>query len=140
MTKPLRIAVADDELEIREFFRRYLPRLGHSVVGEACNGKQLVELCKTSCPDLIITDLAMPEMDGIAAISALAHCSKSPVIIVSSQDPPTKPVHSTVVAYLVKPIEGSELQAAIEKAVRSQSEISKSSNSSKLTSRSKPKE
>lgn len=119
MTKSLRIAVADDEPEIRDFFRRFLPRIGHSVVGEACDGAQLVELCKAEHPDLVITDLAMPEMDGASAIAAIANCSKTPVIIVSSHDRPCQPCHPSVVAYLVKPIEGGELAEAIQNAAES---------------------
>ncbi|WP_168566030.1 response regulator [Crateriforma spongiae] len=119
MTKSLRIAVADDEPEIRDFFKRFLPRLGHSVVGEACDGAQLVELCKAEQPDVVITDLAMPQMDGVSAITAIAACSKVPVIIVSSHDRPCEPCHPSVVAYLVKPIEGGELEEAILKAAES---------------------
>ncbi|WP_166831821.1 response regulator [Thalassoroseus pseudoceratinae] len=119
MIHSLRIAVADDEPEIRDFFRRFLSRLGHSVVGEACDGAQLVELCKAEHPDLVITDLAMPEMDGVSAIAAIATCSKIPVIIVSSHDRPCEPCHPSVVAYLVKPIEGGELEEAIEKVAES---------------------
>lgn len=132
MTESLRIAVADDEPEIRDFFRRFLPRIGHSVVGEACDGAQLVELCKAEHPDLVITDLTMPEMDGASAIAAIANCSNTPVIIVSSHDRPCSPCHSSVVAYLVKPIEGGELEEAIQKAAESLAK--KSSDKAKSTS------
>ena len=57
MTLPLRIAIADDEEEIRHYFRRLLQRLGHRVVGEAANGTELVELCRSEQPDLVITQV-----------------------------------------------------------------------------------
>src|SRR4051794_35052819 len=52
----LRIAVADDERDTREFFQEALPRLGHQVTSVAENGRQLVENCRKATPDLIITD------------------------------------------------------------------------------------
>ena len=46
MTQPLRIAVADDEPDVRDYFRRILPRLGHQVVAVARTGRELVEQCR----------------------------------------------------------------------------------------------
>ena len=46
MTQSLRIAVADDEPDTREFFERYLPRLGHTVTAVAENGQELLERCR----------------------------------------------------------------------------------------------
>ena len=63
----LRIAVADDEPDVRDYFRVMLPRLGHTVVAVATNGREFVEFCKQHNPDLIIADVRMPELDGDAA-------------------------------------------------------------------------
>jgi CheY-like chemotaxis protein len=112
----MRIAIADDEADIRQYFRRLLPRLGHDVVGEAANGRELVELCRREHPDLVITDIMMPEMDGIEAASEIAKSENIPIIIVSSHDPPEDKGHATIVAFLVKPISIHDLQAAISKA------------------------
>ena len=68
MKRGMRIAVADDEPDVRDYFRRMLPRLGHDVVGGAANGRELVELCREHKPDLIIADVRMPEMDGDVAM------------------------------------------------------------------------
>ena len=65
MSRALRIAVADDELDMRDFFERMLPRCGHKVVSVAENGRQLIEHCRELHPDLIITDIKMPDLDGI---------------------------------------------------------------------------
>jgi two-component system, response regulator PdtaR len=69
MSQALRIAIADDEPDMRDYFQQVLPRLGHTVVAVAQNGRELVELCRTKNPDLVITDIKMPEMDGIDAAS-----------------------------------------------------------------------
>ena len=71
MIRPLRIAVADDEPDIREFFERYLPRLGHQVASVAENGRQLVEQCREAHPDLIITAKAFSIEEGLRCTRAL---------------------------------------------------------------------
>ncbi|HRX78261.1 MAG TPA: response regulator, partial [Pirellulaceae bacterium] len=71
MESRLRIAVADDEPDMQEYFEKILPRLGHEVVSIAETGRQLVEHCETLNPDLVITDIKMPDMDGIEAATAI---------------------------------------------------------------------
>ncbi|OYV81622.1 MAG: response regulator, partial [Planctomycetia bacterium 21-64-5] len=55
MNEPLRISVADDEADMRDWFERMLPTLGHQVVSVAENGVELVEHCRALKPDLVIT-------------------------------------------------------------------------------------
>ena len=84
MSTPLRIAVADDEPDMRDFFRKILPHLGFEVVSVAENGKQLVEQCRDSKPDLIITDIVMPEKEGVETIIALRRADPAlPIIAIS---------------------------------------------------------
>jgi response regulator NasT len=84
VTKGLRIVVADDEVEMRDFFEKVLPRFGHQVVAVAENGAQLVEYCRQLQPDLVITDVKMPELDGIEASSKICDERPVPVILVSA--------------------------------------------------------
>lgn len=121
MTTNLRIAVADDELDMRDYFARILPRLGHQVVCIAENGRQLVDFCRQDFPDLIVTDIRMPEMDGIEAAAALQNIRPVPVVLVSAfHDPQTmqRAQDDRVLAYLVKPIKQADLQAAITVVMR----------------------
>ena len=69
--KPLRIVVADDEPRMQDYFRKVLPLLGHDVVGVATTGRELVEQCQALNPDLVITDVKMPDMDGIEAAGTI---------------------------------------------------------------------
>jgi response regulator NasT len=71
MIRALRIAVADDESDVRDDFRRILPRLGHQVVAVARTGRELVEQCRATRPDLVISDIKMPDLDGIEAAVAI---------------------------------------------------------------------
>jgi CheY-like chemotaxis protein len=84
-TKPsLRVAVADDEPLIRRWFQDVLPDLGHQAIVVASNGRQLVEGCRAAKPDLVISDIKMPEMDGIEAALAISQQCPAPIILVSA--------------------------------------------------------
>src|SRR5438477_953392 len=65
-----RILVIDDEQPIRELLRHVLEKEGHEVV-EAQDGKDALRLAEQSPPDLVITDIMMPEQDGLEVIRAL---------------------------------------------------------------------
>lgn len=121
MSKSLRIAVADDELDMRDYFQRIIPLLGHQVVGVAENGEQLVELCRTAKPDLVITDIKMPVMDGIEAAKRLSKEGPVPVILVSAHHDPEfidRAAADHILAYLIKPIKQADLEPAITIAMR----------------------
>jgi len=121
MTQPLRIAVADDEPDMRDYFSRILPRLGHRVVALAQNGADLVAQCRTSRPDLIITDIKMPGMDGIEAATRIYQEMPVPVILVSAYHDPellTRAEVDHIMGYLVKPIKQADLGPVIAQALQ----------------------
>jgi response regulator NasT len=117
----MRIAVADDERRLRDYYRKILPRLGHEVVAAAETGRQLVEQCRDLHPDLVITDIKMPDLDGIDAVSEIFRNEPVPVIIVSAYHEPELLERASadhVLAYLIKPIKQADLEAAIAIAIR----------------------
>jgi len=121
MSASLRIAVADDEADMRDYFQKILPRFGHQVVAVAENGRQLVDLCRRDWPDLIITDIKMPDMDGIAAAVEIYGEHPVPVILVSAYHDAElieRAEADHILAYLVKPIKQSDLGPAIAIAMR----------------------
>jgi response regulator NasT len=121
MNKSLRIAVADDEPDMRDYFKKSLPRLGHQVVAVAENGQQLVELCKIHQPDLVITDIKMPEMDGIEAAIAIYRDRPVPVILITAYHDPefiARAEADHILGYLVKPVEHANLEPVIALAMR----------------------
>jgi AmiR/NasT family two-component response regulator len=121
MNHSLRIAVADDEPDMRDFFERMLPRSGHRVVCVAENGRQLIECCRETQPDVVITDIKMPDIDGIEAGSQICRERPTPVILVSAYHDPElidRAEADHVMAYLVKPISQADLQPAIALAMR----------------------
>ena len=121
MNRPLRIAVADDEPDMQDYFRTILPRLGHTVVAVAGTGRGLVEQCRATRPDLVITDIKMPDMDGIEAACQIYRDGPMPVILVSAYHDPEvvrRAEAEHILAYLVKPIKQSDLEPAIAIAMR----------------------
>jgi response regulator NasT len=116
MTQPLRIVVADDEPDMREYLRRVLPRLGHDVVGVASTGRELVEVCRAARPDLVITDIKMPELDGIDAACELYRERPVAVVLVSAHADAElieRAAADHVLGYLVKPIKQADLAPVI---------------------------
>lgn len=125
MTRKLRIAVADDEPDVRDYFRVMLPRLGHRVVAAAANGRELVELCRQHKPDLIIADVRMPEMDGDVAVHEICQFSPVPFILISAYSKPTGMLDSfgsVSRTYLTKPVKRDDLEDAIERVCPDTSE------------------
>lgn len=121
MNRVLRIAVADDELDMRDYFQKILPLLGHEVVAVASNGRELVERCRAARPDLVITDIKMPEMDGIDAANQICREEPIPIILVSAYhdaDLIRRAEEDHILAYLVKPIKQADLEPAIALAMR----------------------
>ncbi len=121
MTQKLRIAVADDESDMREYYQAILPRLGHVVVSAAANGRELVEHCQTHRPELVITDIKMPEMDGIDAAAAIYQNHAVPVILVSAyhdRELIERAEADHIMGYLVKPIKQADLEPVISLAMR----------------------
>jgi AmiR/NasT family two-component response regulator len=121
MSHALRIAVADDEVDMRDYLQDTLPAMGHEVAGLAKTGRELVELCHAVTPDLVITDIKMPDMDGIDAAVQISHERPIPVILVSAYVDATLLMRAEadhILAYLIKPIKQADLEAAIGIAMR----------------------
>ena len=79
------VLVVDDQPELRALFQRMLENQGHSVVA-VCNGQEALRTTETWQPDLVLLDLAMPLMDGLAFlrhVRARAAWAKTPVIMLS---------------------------------------------------------
>lgn len=115
-----RIVIADDESIIRMDLREMLVGLGYQVVGEAADGRTTLKLARTLRPDLVIMDIKMPEMDGIAAAEALTAERLAPVLLLtafSESDLIARATQAGVSYYLVKPFREAELLPAIEIAL-----------------------
>ena len=80
--RSLRVVIADDHPIVRDAIHKLLTLEDDiEVVGEASNGREVIEITATTDPDMVILDLRMPQMDGIAALEALQQMEKIPKVI-----------------------------------------------------------
>ncbi|MFD4748829.1 ANTAR domain-containing response regulator [Streptomyces rubiginosohelvolus] len=115
-----RVVIAEDEALIRLDLKEMLEEEGYSVVGEAGDGQQAVELAREHKPDLVILDVKMPVLDGISAAEKIAEESMAPVLMLtafSQRDLVERARDAGAMAYLVKPFSKSDVVPAIEMAV-----------------------
>jgi response regulator NasT len=116
----LRIVIADDEAVIRMGLRAMLEERGYRVVGEAGDGRRLLELVERLRPDLVFLDIKMPGLDGLAAAERLAETHRLPVIVLTAygeRDLVERARQAGVMGYLMKPLREADLQPAIEVAL-----------------------
>jgi CheY-like chemotaxis protein len=122
MRKSLRIAVADDEPDLLDYFARALVKSGYEVVVAATNGRELVERCRAQMPDLLVSDIRMDGMTGIDAMRELAMDGPIPTILISAHyqaEDFNGQLDDQVVAFLRKPVKLPDLVAAVAEAARS---------------------
>lgn len=115
-----RIIIADDESLIRLDLREMLISLNYDVIAEVGDGRTAVDLAKKLRPDLIIMDIKMPEVDGIAAAEELTREKIAPVVLLtaySDQALVARAREAGVVGYIVKPFRETELMPVIEVAM-----------------------
>jgi AmiR/NasT family two-component response regulator len=122
-----RVLIAEDEALIRLDLAEMLGEEGYDVVGEAGDGETAVRLANELKPDLVIMDIKMPIMDGLAAAERIAENRIAPVVILtafSQRDLVERARAAGAMAYLVKPFQKSDLVPAIEIALSRFAEIS----------------
>ena len=121
MKKPdeqAKVLLVEDTEDNRFMMRRLLEMSGYQVV-EATNGEEAVKVARNESPRLILMDLSLPVIDGLAAtrlIRKLPHCQKTPIIAVSAHDSSDFQVDALNAgcnSYITKPIDFNELEDLI---------------------------
>lgn len=116
MTAAYRIIVADDEREIQRYYAQTLQQLGHEVVAQASDGLQLIAACEKDTPDLIISDVNMPTMDGTTALEHIRRSQSIPCVFVTACDEQVSRQRAECLgclAYLIKPVKRVDLSAVL---------------------------
>lgn len=114
------VVVAEDEALIRLDIVEILKDQGFDVVAETDNGKSAVELAEKHRPDLVLMDVKMPIMDGIAAAEAINEKELAPVVLLtafSQKELVERAVEAGAMAYVVKPFTPNDLIPAIDVAL-----------------------
>lgn len=115
-----RILVVDDERQITRMLRASLQSSGYEVL-TAANGVEGLKMFESGRPDLVITDLAMPEMNGLELTEAVRRLDRTPIIVLSVRDTDVmkvKALDEGADDYLTKPFSMPELLARIRAQLR----------------------
>ncbi|MFE2347673.1 SpoIIE family protein phosphatase [Kitasatospora cineracea] len=113
---PARVLVADDNADMREYLTRLLRGAGYRV-SSVHDGRQALDAVRADAPDLVISDVMMPHLDGLALVGALREdprTSSVPVLLLSAragQEASIEGLQAGADDYLVKPFAAAELLA-----------------------------
>lgn len=115
---PIRLLVADDHAVVRAGVASMVRESDITVVAEACDGAQALQMAQQHRPDVVLLDVRMPESDGMACLSKLkAEMPDIPVVIFTAHDNPTyiaRAVALGAAGYLVKSASQAELISAVQ--------------------------
>lgn len=112
----IKILVVDDDAHIREVVRFALAKAGFEVI-EAGDGQKALELFRRTKPDLVVLDITMPELDGLAVCRELRKTSDVPILFLSSRTDEVDRVVGLEIGgddYVIKPFSPRELVARVQ--------------------------
>jgi len=115
------VLIVDDEQPARDRLRRLLePMAEYHAAGEAANGAEALERIRELRPDIVLLDISMPGMDGMALAQALQDDGGGPAVVFCTayQDQALRAFEVEAVDYVVKPVRAERLAKALEKASR----------------------
>lgn len=123
-----RILIVDDEESVRRVLSIQIKRMGHEAV-EAQNGAEAWSMAQKDAYDTIITDLKMPEMDGLELLSRIRnHRPQTPVIMITAHgtiDTAVEAMKKGAFDYVTKPFNQDEFLKTVDRAVKSAELIAK---------------
>lgn len=115
------ILICDDAAFMRMMIKDILTKNGYNVAGEAENGLKAVEKYKEVCPDLVLMDITMPEMDGIQALKEIKKLDGGAKVIMCSAMGQQAMVIESIQAgakdFIVKPFQAERVLEAVKKVV-----------------------
>lgn len=126
MINKLSVLLVEDEIAISNFISTVLISNGYSVI-KAEKGRDAVSLAASYCPDLILLDLGLPDMDGVEVLKNIRSWSNIPIVVVSARGHEREKVEALDFGaddYITKPFGTPELLARIRTAVRHSQKIS----------------
>jgi CheY-like chemotaxis protein len=117
VNKTYKILLAEDEPTVNRLLQRYLHGMGFLVVA-ASNGREALDLYRREAPDLLLSDVDMPEMDGLELLSAIhAVDPLLPAILVSGKGDPEEDRGVRDYRFVAKPLNFADLRSHITSAI-----------------------
>lgn len=130
MNSNLLILLIEDEMAISNFISTILTHNNYHVI-KAATGRDALATATSQCPDLILLDLGLPDMDGIEVLKRIREWSSIPIIVVSARGHEREKVEALDLGaddYITKPFGTSELLARIRTAVRHNQKVREDSH------------
>ncbi|MEW5720710.1 MAG: response regulator transcription factor [Chloroflexota bacterium] len=125
---PIRVLLADDHALVRAGFRSLLEKLGAQVVGEAENGNQVIRLVEALQPDIVLMDIAMPELNGLEATTRIVQAFPAVRVVILSMHATVeyarRAVRAGAAGYLLKDSSAAELDLALQAVARGETFLS----------------
>jgi AmiR/NasT family two-component response regulator len=116
MNRSISIVVAEDEPVMQKYLEETLTLLGYQVLCLVASGRELIDRCRALRPKLVITDIRLPDMNGLDAAAEIYSIEPVPIIVISAFHDPEfieRAERNHVLAYLVKPIKQQDLEPTI---------------------------
>ena len=120
------VLLIEDEENIRSFISTTLKGQGYKIT-TAASGKEGLHLCASLCPDIVLLDLGLPDMDGMDVIGKLREWSSIPIIVISARNHEQENAKALDLGaddYITKPFGTVELMARIRTSLRHSSQLS----------------
>ncbi len=120
------ILLIEDEENIRSFIATTLKNQNYKII-TASSGTEGLHLCASLCPDLVLLDLGLPDMDGMTVIKKLREWNSTPIIVISArshEQEKAKALDGGADDYITKPFGTVELLARIRTSLRHSSQLS----------------
>lgn len=117
------MVIADDEILTLDLLQNIIDwdTLGIEIIGKAQNGLEVISIIEKDCPDILITDIRMPEMDGLGLIKNIRNKNKNMKIIILSAygefEYAQKALSYDVAGYLLKPVDEDKMEELIKKVI-----------------------
>lgn len=117
-----KILIADDDGMLRELLKAMLRSDGHTVVGEAGNGEQALSLAAELAPEVLLLDIHMPKMDGLACLDTLKEKHPNTTVIMISGDASLPSVKDALArgarGFIVKPFNAAKVLDTIQRCLQ----------------------
>ena len=118
----IRVLIADDHALVRTGFRSLLEKLGFQVIGEARNGNEALQMIQSLRPDIVLMDIAMPELNGLEATTRITSEFPNVRVIILSMHATVeyarRAVRAGAAGYLLKDSSAAELDLALQAVAR----------------------
>lgn len=115
-SKAIRVLIVEDDALVGEVIYALLEQIGYTVIGEASDGGQAVEMTCALRPDLVLMDISMPAMDGIGAARQIQDTCPTPIVVLTAYEMPElveRASEAGVGAYLIKPSNPRDMERAV---------------------------